>query len=213
MLILAFDTTVASCSVALWRDGKSLRTEYRPMKNGQAEALIPLIEGIMNACDTSYSDLDRIAVTLGPGSFTGVRVGIATARAIGLAAEKPLVGIATTEVYAAAAPEENKNILTAIDTKRGDLYVQIFDTSLKSLSNIEVTTIGELPKLIGPDPVTVVGDAALAVTDVLGESATLSDAPPFPDVALLAKLSSTRTPEPRDIAPIYARAPEIGRPR
>ena len=178
------------------------------MKNGQAEALVPLIEQTMKVCEVSYFDLDRVAVTLGPGSFTGVRVGIATARAIGTAADIPVVGVKTSEVYAASAPETDNSILAAIDTKRGDLYVQVFSPDLKPLSDVKVETLEGLPEFIGSSPVTVVGDASRAASHALGELATISAAPSFPDVDQLAKLSSALSPQLSDLKPIYARAPE-----
>ena len=131
MLILAFDTAVAACSVALWRDGVVLAAARETMDQGQAEALMPMIEAVMAKAGASYAALDRVAVTVGPGSFTGVRVGLAAARGLGLAAHKPVIGVMTTEVLAAAVAEAERkdgvHILAAIDTKRGDLYVQQFD--------------------------------------------------------------------------------------
>src|SRR3569832_1939804 len=98
MLILAFDTSIAACSVALIRDAAILAATREVMDRGQAEALMPMIERVMESARASYRDLDRIAVTTGPGSFTGVRVGLAAARGLGLASEKPIVGVLTTEV-------------------------------------------------------------------------------------------------------------------
>jgi len=212
MLILAFDTTAAACSVALWRDGKVLTAKHAAMKQGQAEALVPMIERALEKCDVEYAALDRFAVTVGPGSFTGVRVGISTARAMGLAANKPVIGVKTTEVLAAAAPEKDVRILAVMDTKRGDLYAQMFDPKLKPLGDIQIATSQSLLQWIGPEPTTVVGDAAAAVVDILGSNAVVSAANSLPDVATLAQLASTREPTEQDLVPAYARAPDAALP-
>jgi tRNA threonylcarbamoyladenosine biosynthesis protein TsaB len=213
MLILAFDTTAAACSVALWRDGTILKAEHEAMKQGQAEALVPMIERTLKKCDVDYAALDRFAVTVGPGSFTGVRVGISTGRALGLAANKPVIGVKTTEVLAAAAPEKGARILAVIDTKRGDLYAQLFDPGLKPPGNIQIATPQTLPQWIGPKPVTLVGDAAATAANILGSNAVVSSANPLPDVATLAQIASMREPSAQDLVPAYARAPDAVRPK
>lgn len=208
MLILSFDTTAAACSVALWRDGEALKTKQTAMSQGQAEALVPMIELILSDCDVRYSMLDRIAVTVGPGSFTGVRVGIATARALGLAATKTTVGVPTTEVLATSAPEQGRRVLAAIDTKRGDLYVQMFGRDRSPTGNINVVDPKELKLWAGPDPLTVVGDGAVIATRILGPNASASSAGPLPDVATLAQLASRREPVSENLVPVYARSPD-----
>ena len=178
------------------------------MSQGQAEALVPMIEHVLSDCDVSYSMLDRIAVTVGPGSFTGVRVGIATARALGFAASKMTVGIPTTEVLAATAPEKDRRILAAIDTKRGDLYVQMFNRDRSPIGNINVVDLENLKLWAGPDPVTVVGDGAVIALPALGPNASASSAGPLPNVTNLAELASTREPTSETLVPVYARSPD-----
>lgn len=212
MLILALDTTAAACSVALWRDGETVKAEHVAMKQGQAEVLVPLIERTLNECETNYAALDRVAVTIGPGSFTGVRVGISTARAIGLAANKPVVGVRTTDVLAAAAPEKDVWILAAMDTKRGDLYAQMFDPQLKPDGEVQVVTFQTLPQWVGSRSITVVGDAALQAKDAIGPTSTVSDANPLPDTSILARLASAREPSAHTLLPVYARPPDAKLP-
>ncbi len=208
MLILAFDTTAAACSVALWRDGKVLKAEHAIMKQGQAEALMPMIERVLGECGAGYTMLDRMAVTVGPGSFTGVRVGIAAARALGLAAAKPVVGLKTTEVLAAAAMEDNTRVLAAVDTKRGDLYVQMFEDR-QPIGDVSVVALKALPHWAGPEPTIVVGDGAAIAVRAIGPSATQSTAGPLPDTAVLAKLAASREPRAQELLPIYARSPGV----
>ena len=127
MRILAFDTTTSACSVAVCVDDETVGSFHDPMIHGQAEALIPAIEQTMAEAGIAYTDVDRIAVTVGPGSFTGVRVGLATARGIGVATGRPVIGLLTTEVIAAEARNESsQSIAVAIDARRAEVYLQCF---------------------------------------------------------------------------------------
>ena len=106
MKLLALDSSAAACSVALWDDREEKtgspivahRGKY--MERGQSEALIPLVDSVMEETGWIFSDLDRLGVTVGPGSFTGVRVGLAAARGLALAGRLPLVGVTSFEAIA-----------------------------------------------------------------------------------------------------------------
>lgn len=194
MLILAFDTCMAAVSVAVWRDGATLAAAREVMEQGQAEALIPLVEKVMGAAHVAYAELDRIAVTVGPGSFTGVRVGLAAARGLGMAAGKPVIGVTTTEVLAAQIFTDRAGrqgrVLVAIDTKRGDFYAQRFEGA-RAVDEIAVISAAAVE---GETNTIVVRD---------GESTS-----PLPDPAVLARLAAERAPVPGGPLPVYARAPD-----
>jgi tRNA threonylcarbamoyladenosine biosynthesis protein TsaB len=102
MRILAMDTATSSCSVALWCDETIVAARREVMSRGQAEALVPMIGDVLAEAKVTASDLDLLAVTVGPGAFTGLRIGLATARGMGLAAHVPCLGLTTTEVIAHA---------------------------------------------------------------------------------------------------------------
>jgi tRNA threonylcarbamoyladenosine biosynthesis protein TsaB len=213
MLVLAFDTTAAACSVALVKDGAALAHIRELMDQGQAEILMPQIEEVMEKAGLAYSALDRIAVTIGPGSFTGVRVGLSTARALGLAAGKPVIGINSLEAIAAAVPEVERRrhayILAAVDTKRGDLYVQVFAArDLAPCAEPVALPPAEIARWLGEKDVVVTGDgAATALAHLTG--ATPSAADPLPDAVVLARLAQTRTSEPAGPLPLYVLPPRI----
>jgi tRNA threonylcarbamoyladenosine biosynthesis protein TsaB len=216
MLILAFDTSVAACSVALWRDGAVLAAARKIMDQGQAEALMPLIETVMAQAGVKYAVLDRIAVTAGPGSFTGVRVGLAAARGLGLATGKPVIGVMTTEALAAAVAEAERakiQILAAIDTKRGDLYVQKFDSRLLEVGGVRVIAPADLADWNQTQPVVVIGDGATAALAALGACGSRSSADALPNAAVIAALAAQRAPVPGGPLPIYARAPDAVMPQ
>ena len=98
------------------------------MMRGHAEALMPLIAEVMSAAGVEFSELDRIAVTVGPGSFTGLRVGVAAARGIALAAGTPAIGLTTLSVLAAPFfhADESKPLLAVIDARHSQVYMQLF---------------------------------------------------------------------------------------
>src|SRR6478609_4003883 len=109
MRVLAIDTALAACSAAVLdtEHGGIVASESLPMLRGHAEALLPLLQRVMHQARLSFPDIDRIAVTTGPGSFTGLRVGIAAASGIALGADKPAVGVTTLSAYAAPRVAEN----------------------------------------------------------------------------------------------------------
>ena len=140
MRLLALDSSAASCSVALWDDreqetGDPIVAHCRKsMERGQSEALIPMVETVMEEAGWSFGDLDRLGVTVGPGSFTGVRIGLAAARGLALAGGLPLVGVTSLEAIALEARAGTGNgditpphtLLVALSAGRSDLYVQMF---------------------------------------------------------------------------------------
>jgi tRNA threonylcarbamoyladenosine biosynthesis protein TsaB len=213
MLILAFDTTAPACSVAIVKDGAALVHVREVMDQGQAEALVPLIERAMGEAGVGYPDLDRIAVTIGPGSFTGVRVGLATARALGLAAKKPVVGVSSLAVLAAAVArgerERHATILAAVDTKRGDLYVQSFE-SMSGAPKTAPAAVSpaELAEWSREEDAVIVGDGAREAMKVL-TGATASTADPLPDAVVLAQLAEHREIDPAGPLPLYVLPPKI----
>src|SRR4051795_9474634 len=126
MLILAIDTALDACAAGVLDTdaGKLIAHQSQAMKRGHAEALMPLIARVMNESGISFATLDRIAVTTGPGSFTGLRVGLSAARGIALAAGKPVVGLTTLTAYAAPVVSEDAAhaVISAIDARHDQVY-------------------------------------------------------------------------------------------
>ncbi len=223
--VLAFDSATGACSAALWNGGRIVAHRSVAMERGQSEALMPMIEAVLAEAGWRYGDLDLLAVTIGPGAFTGLRLGLAAARGIALAASLPCLGVTTTEVLALAARRAGAPgpVLAAIDTKRGDFYVQVFDgdgpSNVVSAAEPRVAAAGDLAGLAPAGPLTVVGDgatAALAALQAAGLAATASPAAGVPDAALVAALAAGRyrpgetLPMP---SPLYLRAPSTTAPK
>ncbi|MBT4489071.1 MAG: tRNA (adenosine(37)-N6)-threonylcarbamoyltransferase complex dimerization subunit type 1 TsaB, partial [Rhodospirillaceae bacterium] len=148
MPILAFDTTQGACSAAIADDGRLLSQRNEAMQRGHAEYLLPMIEAVRIQAGIIYQDLDLIAVTVGPGTFTGVRVGLAAARALALVHDIPVLGIGTLELLAQpAVTTTDGGIIAAIDARRGELYVQAFDRTGQPVTE---ATAGPVPSFVPP---------------------------------------------------------------
>ena len=137
MRILAIDTSCGAASVAIVESGEiePLAVVSRVMTRGHAEALAPMVEDAALAVAGGLATLDRIVVTTGPGSFTGIRVGLAMARAMGLALGVPVVGVSTLAALAAPLLSEPRPgvIAAAIDARHGSAYFQLFEASGRPL--------------------------------------------------------------------------------
>lgn len=183
---------------------------------------MPMVVDAMAEAGWGFGDLDRVAVTTGPGGFTGVRIGLAAARGIGLATGRPVVGVTTLAALAAAVEQSaQRALLVAIDSKRGDAYVQAFQGGASGWVPMAP------PWVAKPDAVrhglsagqagwTVVGDAAASVAGALRDQGIAAEqAPPEqPDAAVVAALAARRLPEPSAALPqpVYLRAPDVSAP-
>jgi len=220
--LLALDAAGAACSAALWRDGRIVAHRFAPMRRGQSEHLVPMIEDVMGAADTAYGSLDALAVTVGPGGFTGVRIGLATARGLALALHRPLIGISNFEAVAAAVPvaECTGRILAVVlESKRHELYVQAFapsgDGELRPLAPGAAVPPDELDAWLPAGPLTLAGDAAPAAMAALQAAqrdvypATSPGLASAVQVAIVAAARPLPLPGTELPQPLYLRAPDV----
>lgn len=221
MPTLAFDTCLGAVSVAVsWTDidGKArLESRFELCRAGHAERLLPMIEAVLGAAGLTAGGIDRVAVTLGPGTFTGVRTGIAAARAIALVSGTTVVGATSLAVIArqivrseVAAPEAGCGTAIAVDARKGQLFLQLFGDDGASLGPPEVATIADAVQRLhgrrwrfagsGADTLAVAARAErIDVTDVV----TAIE----PDARDLVAIAGT-LPALQTIAPLYLRAPD-----
>jgi len=215
MLILAIDTALEACAAAVLDTGTSkvVASESLAMKRGHAEALMPLIARVMKESGLPFASLDRIAVTNGPGSFTGLRVGLSAARGIALAAGKPVVGITTLSAYAAPVVSETgeQPVISAIDARHDQVYFQVVSGNGGSLIRPRVAPIVEALAASRFGAPHLVGNAA----HILAERWPAQAAPPFkveshpaPDISWVAWLGAAVSPNTAPARPYYLRAPE-----
>ena len=211
MRLLGFDTATTACSAALWAGGAVTAHRRIEAPSGHAEALVPMLREVAAEGGTALGAVDAFAVTVGPGSFTGIRIGLATARGLALAGKRPLIGLSTLEVLAAGVPagEREGPILAALDAGRGRLYAQLFDRSLRALSQPEALTAEALPDLVtgaaGRGSLVVAGtgrDAALAALTPVIDARPASGSP-APDARVLVRCAARAGAEGKhDAAPV-----------
>lgn len=215
MLILAIDTALDACAAAVLdtEAGDLIARESLPMKRGHAEALMPLIARVMQAANLSFTTLDRIAVTTGPGSFTGLRVGISAARGLALAAAKPAVGLTTLSAYAAAVVSRNgpAPVVSAIDARHDHVYVQIVAGDGSQLLRPQVLSVEAAIAASQFGAPHLVGNAAKILADRWPPDMPAPiavDAEAAPDIAWVAWLGAAADPLATPARPFYLRAPD-----
>ncbi len=220
MNVLAFDTCFGAVSVAVgWQDAHGqllLREAYEERSTGHAERLLPMIAEVMDGAGLAFAAIDRIAVTLGPGTFTGVRVGISAARALALALGKPVVGITSLAAMAhrargvAGRAAQGRQLIVAVDARRGSLYVQSFVAGGRHVSEALLLTPEEAARGIGRQGALIVGSGASAVAAAVRERGGEAQAclPGLqPHARTLAEIASGLAPI-APVKPLYLRAPD-----
>lgn len=215
MIVLGIDSSTSGCSAAVWTDDRVLARRFEMMARGQAEALVPMIVAAMGEAGVAFRDLSLVAVTVGPGTFTGIRIGLAAARAIGLSAGLPVAGILSTEALASAVPAAERcgrHVLAAVDAKRADLFVQRFTERLEAVGPPEAM-LPEAAATAAPRPAILVGDGAARLAALLPD-AVLSSAPTAPDAAVVAAVAARRWRAGAALPPVpmYLRAPDVTLP-
>ncbi|RQH08779.1 tRNA (adenosine(37)-N6)-threonylcarbamoyltransferase complex dimerization subunit type 1 TsaB [Bradyrhizobium sp. RP6] len=215
MLILAIDTALDACSVAVLdtESAELLAQEQLLMKRGHAEALMPMVARVMQSADLAFTALDRIAVTVGPGSFTGLRVGISAARGLALAAERPAVGLTTLSAYAAPVVGQSgaAPVLSAIDARHDHVYFQIVAGDGRQLVRPKVASIDEAIAASQFGAPHLVGNAAKILADRWpkdGPQPVAVDAQPAPDIGWIAWLGAAANPDTNPARPFYLKAPD-----
>jgi len=217
MRILAIDTALKACSAALFDSAADeiVVSESVAMERGHAEALLPLITRVMDQGAAEFSDLDRIAVTVGPGSFTGLRVGIAAARGIALAAGKRAVGVSTLSAYAAPAIADDlaDTVMVAIDARHGHVYLQVFGPGGRSLLPASYVDIAAAMRAaeVAEGEVHVAGSAAGLLAEWWPDgkkNPIVRRAGAAPEIEWVARLGAVADASAAPAKPLYLRPPD-----
>ena len=214
MRILAIDTALAACSVCVMEEGAQapLLRNSQMMERGHAEALVPLLQKTIQALDGGLKSISKIAVCVGPGSFTGLRVGLSAARALGLAAGVPVVGVTSLSAYAAPhiMAGTTLSIATLIDARHGNAYCQCVTGGGRMLiapARMSVTEIMEILNRSGGVKVVGPGADLLRVDfSALGLQVFIEASDPAPDIAWIARLGLAADPSYAPPDPLYLRA-------
>jgi len=208
MLTLAIDTAANFCSACLWDEASDrvIAQEERDIGRGHAEQLMQVVETVMRSGGRDYADLGRIAVAIGPGSFTGIRVGVASARGFGLALGVPVLGVTTIEALAADAVSQATGPFTvAVRGGRGQFFMQDFEPSGRPLADARAVDEAAAHAAIPEDARLLVGNAAADIAERLAASGHKT--PALIDratgtIATVARLSAVSSHAP---VPLYLR--------
>lgn len=224
--ILGIDTAAGACSVAIWTDGAIL-VRSEEIERGHAERLLPMLVGLLADAGAAFSDLDAVAVSIGPGAFTGLRIGLAATRGIALAAALPCLGVTTLEAIADGVGELRRAgvvpaawpLLVGLDTKRRDFYGQAFTADGPPLGPPSVGGADMIAAPLASGSVLVAGDGAAALAEAVsragGRAIEVSECR-YPGAAAVARLAAARWRRgerpPSPPSPLYLRAADTGPP-
>jgi tRNA threonylcarbamoyladenosine biosynthesis protein TsaB len=222
MNILSFDTCFDACSVAAGRSLRSLAPSisfaFEPMQKGHAERLLPMIEAVMLEAGLAFGALDRIAVTSGPGTFTGTRICVSAARALALATGAPLVAVSSLKLMAMSPlipAAATRRVAVATDARRGEVYLEVFDRhTLASVVAARCVAVSDAVSLLGRVPIVIAGsggdDLARAARQQ-GIDATAIVPDLLPD-ALDILFAAAELPASATVRPLYLRPPDAKPP-
>lgn len=217
MRVLAFDTSLGGGSVAVVEGGVCLARADEDQPRALVERLLPMIEDVLSRAGLGYGDLDRIVTTVGPGTFAGLRIGVAVARGLGVATGVATMGVTSLEALAQGArgeAGEGEVIVAVIDGRRGQVYLQTFRVlgdALQPLTDPAAVDLADLPGVIPCEPGVVVGSGAPLVSGPGLGSLRVPTGFSVIDAVAVASLAAGRAPgaPPR---PLYLRAPDAKLP-
>jgi tRNA threonylcarbamoyladenosine biosynthesis protein TsaB len=211
--ILAVDTALGACSVALLEDERLLAHIFEPMERGHAERLAPMVAEAMKQAGVGFAALDRLAVTTGPGTFTGQRVGLAFMRGLRLALHIPLTGVTTLEAMAMAAMAETKmNKAAAIhDARRQEAYLLLRDGETVVQPPVVLPFTDAVARIGAFGASALAGTGAAACAETLGQGFALSTIRQ-PDALWVARLALKQPVSDNAPGPLYLRAPDAKLP-
>jgi tRNA threonylcarbamoyladenosine biosynthesis protein TsaB len=211
MIILGLDTSLQACSAALYDSAgdRLLGRAYEAMETGQAERLPMMVRELLVAASLDIHALDRFAATCGPGTFTGIRIGLAFVRGLSLASGRPALGIPTLEAIARSVSDNpaGRPVAVAVDARRGEVYFQL----LAGTNEPQLCTISTAAALCRGQGVVIAGTGAGLLLPHLPD-AVRSNGADFPDPLTVARLAAQRDPAQSPPDPLYLRAPDARLP-
>lgn len=207
MLLLAIDTAGVACSVAILdtETDEIVSALSENLGRGHAERLMAMIDEVLAAGKVELKQIGRIAVGIGPGSFTGIRVGVAAARGFALALNIPVVGVTTLSVLAEMAPDRaiDQKLTVVIDAKRDEVFYQSFDASGEPLDGPHVLSLDDLKNMANDPSVQFFGSGAHLIR--ASDEATVPD---HYSIEALARLGAKASPVSDKASPLYLRGPD-----
>jgi len=220
MRLLAIDTSRGACSAAVY-DGTmrfALARESAPMQRGHAEALAPMVERLLGEVEGGASSLGKIVVAVGPGSFTGLRIGVAMAKAMALTLDIPAVGVSTLIAYAGPMLDDPRPgvIASVIEAGHGQVYFHLIDSKAKQIFSPRIISLRDAVRAIGGSTARIVGDAAGLLAEEARRAGLDVDASwgsAFPDIIAIARVGLAADPGAWPARPFYVKPPDAYPPR
>ncbi|NLT58435.1 MAG: tRNA (adenosine(37)-N6)-threonylcarbamoyltransferase complex dimerization subunit type 1 TsaB [Clostridiales bacterium] len=222
MTILGIDSTGRAASCALLRAGELLGESYLDVGYTHSEVLLPLIEQLLQNARCTPDQIDGIAVTCGPGSFTGIRIGVATAKGLAFAREIPCHGVSALEAMALLAPPGAGLLCPVMDARRGEVYNALFERRADGLHRLcedRALPVAALAAELRPHPgpIYLMGDGTPPCLEAMRELPGLSAAPPHArlqrGLAAALLFDPARAAPASALAPFYLRVPQAERER
>ena len=213
MILLALDTSANFCSATLYDcgQGKILSSKSEDIGRGHAERLMGLLAEVLESADLEYKDVSKIAAICGPGSFTGIRVGLATARGLALGLSIPVIGINALEAIAFQQNNNGNNaetpIVVALDAKRGEVFAQIFSSSGEHLTTPQAVSIDQISDFMPDQPFHIAGSGSQAIINAFGEQSceVISDQTAA-SIKYVARLAAQMPDDLNKPSPLYLRS-------
>ncbi|WP_457796958.1 tRNA (adenosine(37)-N6)-threonylcarbamoyltransferase complex dimerization subunit type 1 TsaB [Methylocystis sp. S23] len=219
MRILAIDTALPAVSACVLDQdaAQPIASETLAMERGHAEAIMPLIERVMSKVEGGFSSIDRVAVAVGPGSFTGIRIGLAAGQAIALACKAEVVGVSTLAALAAPLILEALDgvVAAAIDARHGKVYVAAFGPDGRALLTPRRAGAHEALRALGDGPLVLIGSGAELLAKearARGMTAKVVSERASPDIEFVARLGLAARPETAPAKPLYLKEPDVTLP-
>lgn len=192
MITLSVDTCLGMCSAAIFDKEECISYNAQDMPHKQAEALLPMIDKMLDQTGLQYSDFDNLSATVGPGSFTGIRIGIAAIQGINFSLNKRTIGVSTLEALSIAS--KKKTVIATLNAGRGEVYCQKFCDS-KAESNIALLSVEEAKRFVqGHDVIGFLGEKELPNAKIAG-------------IAAIRKIDDARKVN-FPLEPLYIRQPD-----
>lgn len=216
MRILAIDTALPAVSACVL-DGEALEAialETLPMERGHAEAVVPLIQRVVTRTPGGFPSIGRVAVTVGPGSFTGIRIGLAAAQGVALVCKCDLVGVSTLSALASPLilDEADGIIGAAIDARHGHVFIAAFASDGRPIISPRRIGVHEALRALGSGPLRLVGSGAEALAceaRLRGIATTSVDASIAPNILFVARLGLAANPVLAPARPLYLKEPDV----
>lgn len=199
MIVLSLDTCLSACAGAIVEDGRVRARRVEPMARGHQERIAGMAQALIDEAGLTFADVDRIAVTVGPGSFTGLRIGLAFAKGLGVALGKPCAGVGVLDALGRQGGAGR--VLAAADARDGQVHCRLFENG-RALGPAQTLDIATVAAAVTPPPEVVIGEGARLLADVFPKARI--ETPVACDPEIVAALGSAEPPPSPD--PIYMRA-------